>query len=75
MLHARSDHQAPLLAPLSESPRWQLISDEFIDRIQAAEKSAKEERSPYYHRRCLLCQPRFGDAMSHMEFERHFLDW
>ncbi|KAF8548201.1 hypothetical protein OG21DRAFT_1449427, partial [Imleria badia] len=70
MLHAHSDHQTPLLAPLSESPRWQRISDAsmYIDTL-AVKKSSKKKRSPQNYRRCLLCQPRVGDAVSDAELK------
>lgn len=72
MLHARVRHRALNLAPLSESLRWQLVDDEHIDSIQAVEESIKKESS---FERCLLCQPRVGDASGHAHIVYHLLGW
>ena len=46
-----------------KSPRFETISDEYIDAIQAAELSSSGPPTPYT--RCLLCCPSVGDAMYH----------
>lgn len=46
------------------SARWEIISDEYMDAIQAVELSIKKELHPV-HMRCLLCRPCVGDAKSH----------
>ena len=75
MLHACLYHRLPKLAPLLESPRWQLISDEHIDTIQAVEESVKKESSLYHPWRCLLCQPRVGDSSGYYVPAHHFERW
>lgn len=56
MLHASSNHRKPLLAPLSKSPRWQLVM------IEVVEESIDHLSIDY--ERCLLCLPRVGDALN-----------
>ncbi|KAF8549176.1 hypothetical protein OG21DRAFT_1500574 [Imleria badia] len=58
------------LTPLSESPRWQLVHDEYIDEIQAVERSVQKAFSPDWTR-CLLCRPRVGDAMLYVHAVLH----
>ena len=75
MLHALQHHnRAVELVPLSESPRWQLISDEHTGAIQTVEESLRE-KDLNYRRRCLLCQPRVGDSRRHHQMMNHLKDW
>ncbi|KAF8435087.1 hypothetical protein L210DRAFT_3453364 [Boletus edulis BED1] len=75
MWHARFYHCISIgLASLSESPRWQLISDEYIGEIQAIEQSIQKSFSPDWTR-CLLCRPRVGDAMLYSHAVRHLAQW
>jgi len=53
----------------SKLPRFELVSDEYIDAIQAAELSSRGGPAPY--RRCLLCCPSVGDAMFYHCIELH----
>ncbi|KAG9312157.1 hypothetical protein JVU11DRAFT_7447 [Chiua virens] len=70
MLHANQRHaHNSALVPLSESPRWQVISNDHIEAIQAIETSA-EDRFQNGFRRCLLCRPRMGDGLRE-EFVYH----
>ncbi|KAF8421548.1 hypothetical protein L210DRAFT_3572594 [Boletus edulis BED1] len=54
----------------SSHERWQLISDEHVDAIQAIEQSIK--KLPPEHVRCLLCRPSMGDALQWNDFAVHF---
>lgn len=53
--------------------RWQIVSDEHIDTIQALEQSVEKLRHKYI--RCLLCRPSVGGALYYRKIEGHFVDW
>ncbi|KAI9566219.1 hypothetical protein HD554DRAFT_2329841 [Boletus coccyginus] len=57
----------------SESPRWQLVGNEYMDAIQAAQLYVMKELH-LVSMRCLLCRPRVGDAMSPDDAMRHLVD-
>ncbi|KAI9566218.1 hypothetical protein HD554DRAFT_1206515 [Boletus coccyginus] len=58
----------------SQSPRWQLVSNEYMDAIQAAQLCVTKELH-LVSMRCLLCHPRVGDAMSQdATTMRHLVD-
>ncbi|KAI9454596.1 hypothetical protein HD554DRAFT_2244476 [Boletus coccyginus] len=61
-------------ASCSDSSRWQLVGNEYMDAIQAAELSAKKEL-PLSSTRCLLCRPCIGDAKSQDFIMLHLVDW
>ncbi|KAF8435101.1 hypothetical protein L210DRAFT_3551914 [Boletus edulis BED1] len=58
------------LAIFPSRQRWQLISDEHVDAIQAVEQSI--EKLPPEYVRCLLCRPSMGDALQWHNFAVHF---
>ncbi|KAF8141131.1 hypothetical protein EV363DRAFT_1307184 [Boletus edulis] len=58
------------LVIFSSHQRWQLISDEHIDAIQAVEQSI--EKLPPEYVCCLLCRPSVGNALRQNKFAVHF---
>ncbi|KAF8549177.1 hypothetical protein OG21DRAFT_1470336 [Imleria badia] len=73
MWHASSCHQTSTLAPLSTSPRWQLVGDEHIDAIQTVEQSIERNLFPS-STRCLLCRPHIGDVMTKRQISSHLYE-
>ncbi|KAF8547195.1 hypothetical protein OG21DRAFT_1450535 [Imleria badia] len=65
LYHAFHSHQYT-------SPRWQIISDEYIDEIEAAELPVKKEL-PVVWMRCLLCLPSVGDAKLKLDITSHLV--
>ena len=53
-----------------EPPRWQVVGDEHVAAIQAAELSFQKELTSDVSR-CLVCLPCVGDAMSHHDVTLH----
>lgn len=66
MWYARAHHSREL-APLSESPRWQLVDDEHIDAVQAVEQSIKMKSfsSPL---RCLTWETQYRTTMTRISY-------
>ena len=55
------------------TPRWQIVSDEYMGAILAAELSAKELVPRWT--RCLLCRPHVGDATWYLSTMDHLKYW
>ena len=62
-------HEYPPRSP-SKSPRWELMSDEHVDTIQATELSNMDESFMRWTR-CLVCHPRVGDEMFRVDAIQH----